>query len=70
MAEITKEFLDQHILTMRLQMAGYEGAIQFAQSLVEHLEKEPDSMTLDEFAQKVAGVDATAEIVPTNNEDL
>lgn len=71
MANITREYLENHIAAMRArlaeaqaQAAGYNGALQFAELLLAELGAAPegDGLSVGEFAEMVGGPGATAEM--------
>ena len=63
---ITREMLQAHIEAMKASIAGYQGAIQFAEMLLETLDDGPASLSVDEFAEMIGGPGATAEIEPAD----
>jgi len=60
--EITESYLRAKIAEMQATITAYSGAIEFANHLLEVLASQDTSMTVDEFAEAVAGAGATAEM--------
>jgi hypothetical protein len=57
---ITRQFLEQQITDMETQVSVFTGAIQFARMLLAEMDKD---MSVQEFAELVAGPGATADII-------
>jgi len=62
---IDRAYLEGHIAHLRKQIAGYAGALEFAEMLLGQLppqEQEADGMPVAQFAEMIGGAGARAEI--------
>jgi len=59
---ITSEKIRQHMAVIEKQMAAYQGAYQLCEQLLRECREDRDDLTVNEFAEMVAGPGARATI--------
>lgn len=52
---VTKEFLEQHVQRINLQIAAYQGALEFAEMLLKEFDQpEPMTMSVQQLQEAIA----------------
>lgn len=65
--QITREYIQRHMLTIEKQIAAYQGAYQLCEQMLRDFDKPEDELTVNDFAEMVGGPGARATVEAQDN---